>query len=174
MRARLCAIAHTEKITMAFFISKMNSILKTTIPFSVATRTIITLNLAVIAFHMLVLMQVIPYNVVWAGNLKTENEMYAFETLSVIINLILIVAVLTKTKAIKTNSSQTIVNVALWLFVIVFALNTLGNLTAKASIETYVATPLTFILALLCWRVAIANHSTKKAQHRLANISSDE
>ena len=174
MRARLCAIAHTEKITMEFFISKMNSIFKKIIPFSVATRAIITLNLAVIAFHVLVLTQVIPYTIVWAGKLKTENEMYVFETLSVMINLILIVAVLAKTKAIKTNSSQTIINVVLWLFVIVFALNTLGNLTAKASIETYVATPLTFILALLCWRLAIANHSTKNAQHRLANIPADE
>lgn len=139
-----------------------------------ATRAIITLNLAVIGFHVLVLTQVIPYTIVWAGKLETEKEMYVFETLSILINLILIAAVRAKTKAIKTNSSQTIINGVLWLFVIVFALNTLGNLTARTSIETYVATPLTFLLALLCWRVAIANHRTKKAQQRLAHIPADE
>lgn len=142
----------------------MNSSLKKIITFSVATRAIVTLSLAVITFHMLVLTQIIPYNIVWAGKLKSKNEMYVFEALSIIINLVLIVAVLAKTKAIKLNSSQKIVNVSLWLFVFVFALNTLGNLTAKTSIETYVATPLTFILFLLCWRVVIENRGKTNAQ----------
>lgn len=145
----------------------MNSIIRKIIPFSVATRTIITLNLIVITFHMMVMAQIIPYSVVWAGRLKSENEMYVFEALSVIINFVLIVAVLAKTKNIKLNSSQKIVDVTLWLFVIVFALNTLGNLTAKASIETYVATPLTFILALLCWRVAIEKGGETNTQQTI-------
>lgn len=90
--------------------------------------------------------------------------MYVFETLSIVINLVLIIIVMVKTKTIKTNRSQKIVNVTLWLFVIVFTFNTLGNLTAKASIETYVATPLTFILAILCWRVAIETRERTNAQ----------
>lgn len=141
----------------------MNRILKK-IPFLVATKAITTLNLAVIAFHVLVLTQIIPYNVVWAGRLKNKNEMYVFEALSVMINLVLIVAVLAKTNTIRTNRNPIILNVTLWLFVIVFAFNTLGNLTAKANIETYIATPLTFILGLLCWRVAIETTEQTNAQ----------
>jgi hypothetical protein len=127
----------------------------TKVPFSFAAYTIITINAAVIIFHFLVLTQVIPFEVVWAGRLKSLEEMYVFETISIVINIILIFIVLTKMKRNASGDRATLINIVLWLFVVVFTLNTVGNLTAATTLETYIATPLTFILAVLCWRVAI-------------------
>lgn len=46
-------------------------------------------------------------------------------------------------------------NVILWFFVVLFSLNTIGNLFAKVSLETIVFTPLTFISALLALRLIV-------------------
>jgi hypothetical protein len=133
----------------------MNKRLRNLIPFLIACWIIIVLNLAVICFHILVVIKIIPYNVVWAGRLTTENEMYVFESVSILTNLLLILAVLIKMKRIKENRSAIVVDVLLWIFVVIFFMNTLGNLAAESRLERFIATPLTFILAILCLRIAI-------------------
>ena len=40
-----------------------------------------------IVFHILVLMKVIPYKIVWGSKLKTDSDMYKLETVSVILNV---------------------------------------------------------------------------------------
>ena len=144
-----------------------------TIPFLLAARTIIVINIVVIAFHLLVLTRVIPFDVVWGGRLQTEKEMYVFELVSIFINLILIVIVLTKIKKIKVGASNKLINFILWIFVVLFVLNTIGNLTSKTSLETYIATPMTFILALLCSRVAIEPSLRSPVQPDFSNSGKD-
>lgn len=144
-----------------------------TIPFLLAARTVIVINIVVIAFHLLVLTKVIPFDVVWGGRLQTEKEMYVFELVSILINLILIVIVLTKIKKIKVGASNKLINFMLWIFVLLFVLNTIGNLTSKTSLETYIATPMTFILALLCSRVAIEPSPRSPAQQEISNSGKD-
>jgi len=48
-----------------------------------------------------------------------------------------------------------IVTIALWAFVVLFAINTVGNVLSKTSLETIIFTPLTFLSAVLCFRIAI-------------------
>ncbi|MBU1821706.1 MAG: hypothetical protein KKG00_09395, partial [Bacteroidetes bacterium] len=55
----------------------------------------------------------------------------------------------------RNGQSSTWINGILWLFVAVFALNTLGNLVSFSSLETIVFTPLTTLLALFTARVAL-------------------
>jgi hypothetical protein len=64
------------------------------IPFQFAINTMITLLSAVVIFHILVLIQIIPYQIVWAGRLNSIAEMQRFETISILINcfIILIIA----------------------------------------------------------------------------------
>ena len=116
---------------------------------------IIILNLAVIAFHLLVLTGIIPFNIVWGGRLEAENEMYIFESVSILINLLLVLTVLIKINRINAGAKHKMVNAILWVFVILFVLNTIGNLTSETTLETYIATPLTLLLACLCARVAL-------------------
>jgi len=51
----------------------------------------------------------------------------------------------------------------IWVFVFLFALNTLGNLFAENLIEQILGTLLTFISATLCWIIV------KKKNKRNAN-----
>ena len=137
----------------------MNNIITRTISFKVAIWTAIILSSMIIIFHFLVLLQIIPFENVWAGKLKSVEEMYVYESISIVVNCILILIVLVKGKIINLKVSPKVINTALWIFVILFSLNTLGNLTSKTNLETIIATPLTFIFALLCLRMVI---NTKK------------
>lgn len=129
--------------------------MRNTISFSFAMWAVIGINSIVIIFHALVLLRIIPFDIVWAGRLKSVEEMYVFESVSILINCLLIFIILIKGSLIKSRIPIKIINGLLWLFVVLFALNTLGNLTSESNLETYAATPLTFILAILCWRIAI-------------------
>jgi hypothetical protein len=132
----------------------MNSnILHRVISFKLAIWTVILLSSFVILFHFIVLLQIIPFENVWAGKLKSVREMYVYETVSIIVNCLLILTILVKGKMINLNISIKVINSLLWIFVVLFVLNTLGNLTSKTSLETIIATPLTFIFALLCLRI---------------------
>lgn len=116
-----------------------------------ALKIILGLLTAVIVFHTLIITQIISYEIVWAGKLKSVNEMYVFEIISILVNVLLITILLLKGNVIKHKISDKIINGILWFFVFVFALNTFGNLLAKSLFEKVVFTPLTIISALLIW-----------------------
>jgi len=122
----------------------------------------LSMLILIIVFHALILTQIIPYTIVWAGKLKTINEMYVFEIISISINLLLILLLLLKGRSIQNNSSNKLVNGVLWAFIILFAFNTIGNLTSETLFEKIVFTPLTFISAILLWVVVKKNEADKK------------
>lgn len=131
----------------------MKNLFHKIISFKTAIWSVIFLSSAIIIFHFLVLLQIIPFENVWGGKLKSANAMYVYESLSIIVNCLLILITLVKGQMIKLHISLKAINVLLWIFVIIFILNTLGNLTSKTSVEKIIATPLTFIFALLCLRI---------------------
>ena len=125
------------------------------IPFKFAFSFLLTLLSTVFIFHFLVMLKIIPYTIVWAGKIENDTQMYQFESVSVLINIILFSAILIKGKIVRWNVNPKIIQVILYIFVVIFALNTIGNLFAKMSLETYIFTPLTFISAFLCLRIAL-------------------
>ncbi|MFZ4544896.1 MAG: hypothetical protein ACOYOA_12660 [Saprospiraceae bacterium] len=108
---------------------------------------------AVVLFHLLIITQIIPYNIVWAGKLKTTEDMLVFESASLLINFFLILVLLLKGQYIRNSISTKIINSILWFFVGLFAVNTIGNLFAETTFEKVVFTPLTFISAYLLWKI---------------------
>lgn len=118
-----------------------------------ALKTMLILLSTVILFHLLIILQVIPYENVWAGKLQSVDEMYAFEAASIFINLVLIGVLLLKGRYVGHRIPERILDVILWLFVVVFSLNTIGNLMAKTYFERVIFTPLTLLLAYLSWLV---------------------
>lgn len=114
-------------------------------------KIILWLLTAIIIFHILIIIRIIPYEIVWAGKLKSADEMYVYEMVSVFVNILLFAVLFLKGNYIKHNIDIKIINGILWFFVFVFALNTIGNLMAKSFFEKAVFTPLTLILAILIW-----------------------
>ena len=123
-------------------------------------KIMIGLLTTVILFHISIITQIIPYSIVWAGKLKTDKEMFAFETASVLINIFLIFILLLKGNYIKHKISVKILNGVLWLFVLVFAINTIGNLAAKTFFEKVVFTPLALISAILLFIIVRTKYET--------------
>ena len=107
---------------------------------------------AVIVFHILVVLKVIPYDIAWGGRLSNDQEMYVFETVSIGINLLLGWVVLMKCDLVRFKFSTRIVNTVLWIFFVLFILNTVGNIVAVSNLEKSFAV-LTALSAFLIWKL---------------------
>lgn len=121
--------------------------------FNFAINTLLILLSSVIVLHLLILTQLLPYNIVGGGRLQNVAEMRIFEVASVIIITLMMSVIAIKGRYIKINIPAGIINIVLWLFILFFIINTVGNLLSKTTIETMVFTPITFISAILCFRI---------------------
>lgn len=82
-----------------------------TIKFSV--NLTLGLLLAVILFHLLIITKIIPYENTWGGRLQSDSEMYLFETISIVINLIFGFVLLMKGGHVKPYLNQRLINIIL-------------------------------------------------------------
>lgn len=112
----------------------------------------LVLLILVTVFHLSILVKLIPYNIAWGGRLNNDTEMYTFESISIFINLFLILVLLIKGNYLKLKWNGKIITVILWVFFVIFILNTLGNIVAKTNFEKGFAV-LTFISAILIWNI---------------------
>lgn len=126
------------------------------INFLFAIKTLIVLTLIALAYHLIIITELIPYDAVWGGRLKSREQMLQFEFVSIAINLFMLLVILIKGAYIKIKIPKLIVNSFLWLFAILFAFNTVGNLFSVSIWETIIFTPITLISAVLCLRLALA------------------
>jgi hypothetical protein len=106
----------------------------------------------VTAFHLCILVKLVPYSIAWGGRLKSDQEMYVFEIISIMINLFLITILLMKGGYLKVQLKEKIINIVLWIFLLIFLLNTLGNALANTNFEKMFSV-VTLVLALLLWNI---------------------
>jgi hypothetical protein len=127
------------------------------INFQLAVKLMLTLPIAGIVFHLLVLVGVVPYSIVWGGRINSTTELVIFEIFSISVMVIVIAVIANKGGYLSSNSLwlKQLSTLLLWLLVILFALNTIGNLFAKSLFETIVFTPLTLASAIFCARIAL-------------------
>lgn len=132
------------------------------INYRTAINIILIISIAVIFFHSLILMNIIPYQYVWGGRIESDKQMQVFETVSILINLFIIFIVATKGGYIKNYLSPGVVKVFLWIFFILFTLNTVGNLFSSTTLEAIIFTPITLILAILFYRIITDEYPLNK------------
>ncbi len=121
----------------------------------IASRGLLLILSLVILFHLLVIAGVIPFQVVWGGRLKDTSQMLVFESVSILLNLLMLTVVSIQAGLVKVTLNQRILKIAFWLMGILFFLNTIGNLASLNQLERLVFTPLTFLLALFSLRLAL-------------------
>jgi hypothetical protein len=119
-------------------------------PKKIYINTLLLISALVTVFHALILLRVIPFEITWGGKLKTVEEMYVFETLSILINSFFVFILLQKGEYIRYVMGRKTVNMILWIFFVLFTLNTIGNLFAETNFEKYF-TLLTLLSSLLIW-----------------------
>jgi len=111
-------------------------------------------------FHLLILIRIIPFEITWGGRLKTVEEMYVLEGLSILINSFFIIVVLQRGKIIRYFTGRRAVNIILWVFFVIFVLNTIGNLFAKTNFEKLFSL-VTGLSAILIWIILKEKKSLK-------------
>ena len=108
-------------------------------------------------FHICVLLQIIPYSIVWGGRLKSKTEMYRFETNSILVNLIFIGIILEQAQLLTFGIPQKALTIMLWIMAALFLFNTLGNAVSKNKLEQKLFTPITLLLAILSLILALSS-----------------
>lgn len=115
-----------------------------------ATKIILFILATTVIFHVLIVVKVIPYHIAWGGRLQSDQDMYAFETVSILVNVFLALVLYIKANYLKLNVPNKLINFILWCFLILFLLNTIGNIIAVTAFEKSFAL-VTLALAYLIW-----------------------
>jgi hypothetical protein len=125
---------------------------------SASTVLMILLSLLSL-FHVLVMAGIIPYSIIWGGRFADRREMLKLECAAVIISLLMLLVVAIKRRSLRGGTSSNVTDLALWLMFAFFLLNTFGNLFAENRLETLLFTPITFLLAIFTFRLAVPDRS---------------
>lgn len=130
-----------------------------------AIKTALGIVAGLCGLHLSILFGLVPYDIVWGGRLGSKDEMYAFETFALGMNLFFGWLLLMKGRYTRTLLPARAVSVALWGFFVLFAFNTFTNLLAKTSFEQAFA-GVTLLLCVLIWRVNRVPFGTARHQEK--------
>lgn len=109
---------------------------------------------ALVMVHLLILTAVIPYDQVWAGRINSVEEMRAFETVSILVIVFMLIILTVKYQHLRKGKSNKVIDVLIWVFAGYFLLNAIGNLFSESKLELIVGTILTLTSAALCFVIA--------------------
>jgi hypothetical protein len=106
--------------------------------------------------HALVLLNMIPADIVWGGQIKGVPEnLIILESAALLVTSLFILIVVVKTGYLQAGKWSGAINVGVWLIFAYLLLNILGNLASGISFEKLIFAPITIILALCAFRLAI-------------------
>ena len=120
----------------------------------IATYGLMILLFLFLVLHFIIMLKILPYQMVWGGRLKSDQEMYRFESISIIINLVLLFFIINYSNLLDIGLPAHISRIILWFMTIVFVLNTFGNAVSKNKLEQILFTPLTILMALFSFVLA--------------------
>ena len=139
--------------------SLQTNLKKINMNFNYSIKLFLGLLFSIILFHVCIVVKIIPYLIAWGGQLTTDNEMYVFESISILINVFLSWILLMKIDLVKFKFSTKTINVILWFFFGLFILNTVGNIFAKSNFEKFFAI-LTALFTILIWNILKPSKTT--------------
>lgn len=137
------------------------------ISFKQATQLSLFLFGLFMLFHLAVIVGVVFFNYVpidflWGGRMETREQLLTFECISLTVLTLCFFTVLIKSERIKLPGLKGTAGIVLWIFFILFLLNTIGNIYATNTFEKFFAI-VTAIIAVLCLRLALEKKPTEKA-----------
>lgn len=107
------------------------------------------------AFHILILFNLLPSDIVWGGRAASSSSPGALLTVSLIFNVLFAMVVAAKIGYIDVSGLSRVIDILLWIIFAYLLLNTAGNLASSSSLEKLLFTPITIVAALLVFRLAI-------------------
>jgi len=125
------------------------------LPVKTAQKTLLLLFSLILVFHTLVLVGYIPFQMVWGGRLKSYEEMLAFETISILLNFIMLAVIAIDSGLLRIPVSRKVLQFSIGIMAVLFAVNTVGNIFSVNEMEKLIFTPVTAILSVLCIRLLV-------------------
>ncbi len=108
------------------------------------------------AFHVLVLLRVVPSDIIWGGQIGgSAANLMTLEIISLVITLLFAAIVASKMNYILAGKFRIPIAVGMWIVFGYMILNLVGNLASAVSFENLVFAPITLVMALLALRLAI-------------------
>ena len=106
-------------------------------------------------FHVLVMLNLLPSNMVWGGRAAdSDSDLIVMEAVALIVTLLIMAAVAFRMSSFESGRFRIISAIAMWAAFALFVFSTVGNLTSNVPAEKFVFTPISVILALLALRLA--------------------
>lgn len=124
---------------------------------SIAQFGMILLLTLFLILHIMIMMKIIPYALVWGGRLKSDRDMFRFELFSIIINVLMILIILEQASFVDIGIPGRFIPYSLWFMAGMFFLNSLGNAKSKNRIERWFFTPVTIALTIFSCILAYSN-----------------
>ena len=121
-----------------------------------AAIALLAILIALVIFHFFVMIDIIPYQMIWGGRIENKRQLIKIELISIIVNLIMILVIMIKKRLIRFSINPRYLQLVLWIMFVFFLLNTLGNMLSLNQVEKILFAPLTFLLSFFTLRLAIS------------------
>jgi len=106
--------------------------------------------------HILILLNLLPSNIVWGGQIgDSPTKLVMLEIIALLVTALFAIIIATKIGYIKADKYRRAINIGVWAVFAYLVLNTIGNLVSGVSFENLVFAPITILLALFAFRLAI-------------------
>ena len=135
--------------------------MKQLLPLKMATNGILFILSLMIVFHLLVMSGMIPFDIVWGGNIADKHQLRLMESVSIAVNFIMLLFVLAYSGMLRLKPGPATAKIGFTVMFVFFALNTLGNIVAKSALETYIFAPVTLLLSVCSFRIAAYSFSKR-------------
>lgn len=145
------------------------------IPLYLAFGFLFFLNSIIVFYHICVMLGYIPISLIYGGKIKTSEEMFLYESISLLANLIILGIIYIKKRMIIQKVENSIINMLIYSLCGVFMFVSIANLIAFNIVEILIAVPYTFISVVLCWRLNLQDDGTLiiKDEHLNGNVNED-
>jgi hypothetical protein len=108
------------------------------------------------AFHILVLLRVLPADIVWGGAIQNSTtSLFPLEIISLLVTLLFAVIISAKAGYIKAFRFQTAVNIGVWVVFAILLLSMIANFASGVAFENLIFAPIAVVLAFCAYRLAI-------------------
>lgn len=128
--------------------------MKKLIAFKAAVRLCLTLFVLFTIFHILVISNIVPRDILWGGRISDPFLLGLMEVVSLLVLLCCTGLLLSKSRWMFRSFSHR-ADTLFWILPVLFALNSAGNLMAVHVTERLLFTPLTLLLTFLTFRIAL-------------------
>lgn len=120
-----------------------------------AGNLLLVLFALLIVFHITIIAGILPYDMVWGGQISKENIL-PLELIAIVFTISFMMVVLIKLRYLRNGMKGKVANILLWAMVLYFVFNTYANFTGQTIAEQWIFGPLAILMGILTARLAIS------------------